>query len=125
MYRLDNNLLTKIYEYDSTYKELFNVVLTEMKLKFLANPSLNSYDTAEWSYRISKWRNTGPTQVHIPIIKYNHLQQLECSKTIQKLIDAIVYKANAYKEDTLFSIIITTSIAKYCTSEAVRIFQIL
>ena len=28
MYRLDNNLLTKIYEYDNTYKELFNVVLT-------------------------------------------------------------------------------------------------
>ena len=70
MYRLDNNLLTKIYEYDSTYKEVFNVVLTEMKLKFSANPSLNNHKVSEWRSRICKWKHKEPTQVHIP----NNLQ---------------------------------------------------
>ena len=82
MYRLDNNLLTKIYEYDSTYKELFNVVLSEMKLKFLVNPSLNNYDTTAWTYRISKWKQNVPREVYIPTIKYKHLPQIECSNTI-------------------------------------------
>ena len=125
MYRLNSHLLTRIYEYDNTYKELLNVILTEMKLKSLINPSLNSYDTAEWTYRISKWKQKVPTQVHIPTIKYKHLPQIECNDTLQKLIDAIIYKANTYKEDTLFSIIITTPIAKYSHSEATRRFKVL
>ena len=97
MYRLDNNLLTKIYEYDNTYKEISNVVLTEMKLKFLINPNLNNHDTTEWTYRISTWKQQVPRQVHIPTIKYQYLPQIECNDTLQKLIGAIIYKANTYK----------------------------
>ena len=67
--RLNNHLLTKIYEYDNTYKDLFNVVPTELKLKFLVNPSLNNYDTVEWVYRISKWKHREHTQICIPTIK--------------------------------------------------------
>ena len=98
LYRLNDHLLTKIYEYDNTYKELFNIVLFELRLKFLTNPSLNNYDTVEWIYRISKWKHKEPTQVDIPTIKYKHLQQIESNNTIQSLIDAIIYKANTYKE---------------------------
>ena len=96
-----------------------------MKLKILVNPSLNSYDTAEWTYRISKWKHKEPTQVHIPTIKYKNLQQIKCSNTIQKLIDAIIYKANTYTGTILFSIITATSNTKYCNSEAIRIFKVL
>ena len=98
MYRLNDHPLTKIYEYDNTYKELFDIVLTELKFKFLINPSLNNYDAVEWKYWISKWKDKEPTQVYIPTIKYKHLQQIESNNTIQSLIDAIIYKANTYKE---------------------------
>jgi len=121
--RLNKHLLTKIYEYHNTYKDLFNVVITELTL--LVNPSLNNYDTVEWIYRTSKWKHKEPTQIYIPTFKYKYLQQIENSKTIQNLIDAITYKVNTYKETTLLSIIITTANTKYCNSEAILILKVL
>ena len=122
--RLNNHLLTKIYEYDNTYKDLFNVVLTELKIKCLVNPSLNNYDTDEWIHRISKWEHNEPTQIYIPTVKYKYLQQIENDNTIQELIETITYKVNKFKDTTLFSIIITTSNTKYCNNEAIRLFKV-
>jgi len=123
--KLPPNIIGLIYEYDNTYKYIFNVTLTELKLNSLVNPNLNNHDTIEWLYRISKWKHKEPIQIYIPTIKYNYLQQIETSKTIQNLIEAITYKVNTYKENTLYSILITTANTKYCNSEAIRIFKVL
>lgn len=123
--RLNNNTLTKIYEYDNTYKELFNVVLTELKIQCLVNPTLNNYDMDEWIHRVSKWKHEAPTVIHIPTINYKHLQQIEQNNTIQDLIDTIIYKAITYSDTTLFSIIITTANTKRCKSEAIQLFKVL
>lgn len=123
--RLNNHLLTKIYEYDNTYKDLFNVVLTELKIKCLVNPSLNTYDTDEWIHRISKWKHGEPTHIYIPTIKYKYLKQIENNNTIQHLIETISYKVDNNKDTTLFSIIITTAHTKYCNSEVIRLFKVL
>ena len=50
--KLTPNLITLIYEYDNTYREIFNVVLEELQITVKIRPKYNNYTYEQWKQQL-------------------------------------------------------------------------
>ena len=57
--QLNDNLKRLIYEYDPTYKDIYNIVLEEFQIKciFKYKHKFNTYSIKEWGKQIKKKSN--------------------------------------------------------------------
>lgn len=73
--QLNDNLQRIIYEYDPTYKHIYNVVLEEFKIKCILKhkPQFNNNSVKEWREKITR---TEGENINITI-KHNLLNRLQ------------------------------------------------
>ena len=103
--RLNDNLLRIIYEYDPTYKHIYNIVLEEFKikcvLKFKHKFNINS--VKEWNEKITRTTKT-PDNLEHPRIRIKKqllkelkeiLKQTNADETIINITEAINQKQKA------------------------------
>ena len=55
-YKSNDNLKRLIYEYDPTYKDIYNIVLEEFKIKCILKHKheYNNYNVKEWRKQIKR-----------------------------------------------------------------------
>ena len=103
--QLNKNLITIIYEYDPTYKHIYNIVLEEFKIKCILKfkHKFNINSVKEWSNKITKTTKI-PDNLEHPKIRIKkkllkelkeRLKQTNADDTIINITEALNEKQKA------------------------------
>ena len=123
--QLTDNLKCIIYEYDPTYKHIYNVVLEEFKIKCILKhkPQFNNNNVKEWRDKLAQ---TEEEQVNITL-KHNlldHLHtQIKQAHTHETLINFVI--AINRPEYKGFTYIIIPQLRPTPTAFGISIFNII
>jgi hypothetical protein len=125
--QLNDNLKRIIYEYDPTYKQIYNIVLEEFKIKCILKhkPQFNNNSVKVWSKKIQR---TTEDEHHINIkIKHNLLNKLQALLKQTRAHDTLLNftKAINKQEHKGFTYIIIPQLRPTPTAYGISIFNII